>query len=61
MATHDELKNEIDIYLSENEKFGKYGYKTSATKARNALSAIMKLSKTRRAEILEEVKAEKEE
>ena len=60
MATHDDLKKEIETYLSENEKFCKYGYKSSATKARNALSSIMKLSKTRRAEILEESKAEKE-
>ncbi len=60
MATHDELKKEMETYLQENEKFNKYGYKSSATKARNALSAIMKLSKTRRAEILEESKAEKE-
>lgn len=60
MATHDELKKEIEAYLYENERFEKYGYRASATKARNALSAIMKLAKTRRAEILEESKAEKE-
>lgn len=60
MTTDDELKKEIETYLEENEKFSRYGFRSSATKARNALSAIMKLSKTRRAEILEETKKERE-
>lgn len=54
MTTHEELKNEIETYLKENEKFTEKGVKASSTKARNALSAIMKLAKVRRAEILEE-------
>lgn len=54
MTTHEELKKEIETYLQENEKFTLKGIKSSATKARNALSNIAKLSKVRRAEILEE-------
>ncbi len=54
MTTHEELKNEIDIYLKENEKFTEKCIKSSSTKARNALSNIMKLAKLRRSEILEE-------
>lgn len=54
MTTHEELKIEIETYLQENEKFTLKGVKSSSTKARNALSNIMKLAKLRRAEILEE-------
>lgn len=54
MSTHEELKNQFEIYLKENERFTEKGIKSAATKARNALSVIAKLSKERRAEILSE-------
>lgn len=54
MSTHEELKNQFEIYLKENERFTEKGIKSAATKARNALSEIAKLSKERRAEILSE-------
>ncbi len=60
MATHDEIKKQIEIYLTENEKFTEKGVKSAATKARNALSALSKLCKERRIEILAE-KAQKAE
>ncbi len=54
MSVHDEIRKQVEIYLTENEKFTEKGVKSSATKARNALSALMKLAKERRQEILEE-------
>ncbi len=54
MAAHDELKKQFEIYLAENGKFTEKGIKSSATRARNALSEIAKLCKERRVEILAE-------
>lgn len=54
MTTHDEIKAQFEIYLSENEKFTEKGVKSAATKARNALLELTKLCKVRRTEILEE-------
>lgn len=52
--TNDELKEQFEIYLKENEKLTEKGIKASATRARKALSEIMRLCKKRREEILEE-------
>lgn len=59
MSVHDEIRKQVEIYLTENEKFTEKGVKSSATKARNALSALMKLAKERRQEILEEKEKKK--
>ena len=54
MSTHDELIAQMEIYVTENAKFVDKGVKSSATRARKALSEIAKLSKARRAEIVAE-------
>ena len=55
--TNDDLKAQFEIYLNENDKFVNKGIKASATKARKALGEIIKLSKERRVQILEEKEA----
>ncbi len=55
--TNDDLKAQFEIYLNENDKFVNKGIKASATKARKALAEIIKLSKERRVQILEEKEA----
>lgn len=54
MSTHDEIIAQMEIYVTENNKFVEKGVKSSATRARKALSEISKLAKARRAEIVEE-------
>jgi 2-hydroxy-3-keto-5-methylthiopentenyl-1-phosphate phosphatase len=54
MSTTDEIRNMMDTFLQENEKFAEKGVKASATRARKALQELGKLIKTRRKEILEE-------
>ncbi len=54
MAVHDDIKKEYETYLAENEKFTEKGIKSSATRARNALSNLSKLCKERRMEIIKE-------
>ena len=54
MSTTDEIQSEMEIYLTENEKFTGKGVKASATRARKALQNLGKLIKARRKEILEE-------
>ena len=51
MSTHDEIVAQMEIYVTENNKFVEKGIKSSATRARKALSEIAKLAKARRAEI----------
>ncbi len=55
--TNDDLKAQFEIYFNENDKFVNKGIKASATKARKALAVIIKLSKERRVQILEEKEA----
>ncbi len=55
--TNDDLKAQFEIYFNENDKFVNNGIKASATKARKALAEIIKLSKERRVQILEEKEA----
>ena len=54
MSTHDEIVAQMEIYVTENNKFVEKGIKSSATRARKALSEIAKLAKARRAEITDE-------
>ena len=54
MSTHDEIVAHMEIYVTENNKFVEKGIKSSATRARKALSEIAKLAKARRAEITDE-------
>ena len=54
MSTHDEIVDQMEIYVTENNKFVEKGIKSSATRARKALSEIAKLAKARRAEITDE-------
>ena len=54
MSTHDEIVDKMQIYVTENNKFVEKGIKSSATRARKALSEIAKLAKARRAEITDE-------
>ena len=54
MSTTDEMKEQMDVFEAENEKFVEKGVKASATRARKALQELGKLIKVRRKEILEE-------
>ena len=54
MSTTDEIKTQMDVYLTENEKFTEKGVKASATRARKALQEMGKLIKSRRKEIIDE-------
>ena len=54
MSTHDEIVAQMEIYVTENNKFVEKGIKSSATRARKTLSEIAKLAKARRAEITDE-------
>ena len=53
MAIHDEIVQLFETYTVESEKFETKGVKAAAARARNSLSEIAKLAKTRRAEIQE--------
>ena len=61
MSTHDEIVAQMEIYVTENNKFVETGIKSSSTRARKALAEIMKLAKARRAEIIEEKEAKDKE
>ena len=61
MSTHDEIVAQMEIYVTENNKFVEKGIKSSSTSARKALAEIMKLAKARRAEIIEEKEANDKE
>ena len=53
MNTHDELLNQLNVYVEENAKFSDKGVKAAAGRARKALNEIRKLAATRRKEITE--------
>lgn len=59
MSTIDKIKAEITNWTNEEAKFEK-GNKAASTRARKALSEVMKLAKQRRAEITEEKEAQAE-
>lgn len=59
METTNQIKEQLDAYLKENEKFEK-GNSAAGTRARKALGELAKLVKTRRNEITEEKNARKE-
>ena len=50
MSTVDAIKNEVNAWANEEAKHAS-GNKSAATRARKALSELMKLAKQRRAEI----------
>lgn len=50
MSTVDAIKNEVTTWANEEAKHAS-GNKSAATRARKALSELMKLAKQRRAEI----------
>ena len=49
--THDKIKEAVEVYLENNEKFADKGNKAAGTRARKALMDLKKLAHTRRAEI----------
>ena len=53
MATHDEIKQAYEAYISESEAFETKGVKAAAARARKALANLSKLIKARRKEIQE--------
>ena len=53
MSTHDELLNQLNVYVEENTKFSDKGVKAAAGRARKALNEVRKLAATRRKEITE--------
>lgn len=59
MDTTSQIKEQLDAYLKENEKFEK-GNSAAGTRARKALGELAKLVKTRRNEITAEKNARKE-
>ena len=59
METTNQIKEQLDAYLKENEKFEK-GNSAAGTRARKALGELAKLVKTRRNEITAEKNARKE-
>lgn len=57
MSNHDNLKQQFEVYLTENEKFTQKGVKASAARARKALQEMSKAIKERRKEITAEKEA----
>ena len=57
MSNHDIIKEQMEVYLAENEKFTVKGVKAASTRARKALQAMSNAIKERR----KEISAEKEE
>jgi hypothetical protein len=53
MTLHDQIKEQMEKYLTESERFDVKGIKGASTTARKALGEIAKLCKSRRAEIQE--------
>ena len=53
MATHEEIVQSYNNYLSEHATFEEKGVKAAATRARKALGDLGKLTKDRRKEIIE--------
>lgn len=59
MNTLSQIKEQMEAFLKENEKFEK-GNSAAGTRARKALGEIAKLCKQRRSEITDEKNARKE-
>ena len=57
--TVESIKEQMEAFLSENEKFAS-GNAAAGTRARKALQEMTKLAKARRAEITEEKNSRKE-
>ena len=53
MNTHDELINQLNVYVEENTKFSEKGVKAAAGRPRKALNEVRKLAALRRKEITE--------
>ena len=53
MSSHDQIVEQVAVYVAENEKFETKGVKASAARARKALGEIGKLVRARRKEIQE--------
>lgn len=51
--THDQIIENLNVYIEENQKFSDKGNKAAATRARKALLEIKKLCGDRRKEIIE--------
>lgn len=56
-ATHDQIVEAFNTYISENERFTTKGVKASAARARKALQEMSKGIKERRKEITAEKEA----
>lgn len=56
--THDQIIEQLNLYIEENQKFFDKGNKSAATRARKALLEIKKLCQLRRTEIIEAKKAQ---
>ena len=53
MSSHDQIVEQVAVYVAENEKFETKGVKASAARARKARGEIGKLVRARRKEIQE--------
>jgi hypothetical protein len=53
MTNHDQILEQIEVYVKEHASFEEKGVKAAAARARKALGEIGKLTKSRRAEIQE--------
>jgi hypothetical protein len=51
MSTHDLIREQFEIYITENAKFESKGVKVAGTRARKALNELQKLTRIRRKEI----------
>ena len=49
--THEQIKEAVEVYLENNEKFTDKGNKAGGTRARKALMDLKKLAHERRKEI----------
>jgi hypothetical protein len=53
MTNHDQILEQLEVYVKEHAAFEEKGVKAAAARARKALGEIGKLTKSRRAEIQE--------
>lgn len=51
MNTHDQIREQFEMYIAENAKFEDKGVKVAGTRARKALNELTKLARVRRKEI----------
>ena len=51
MNTHDEIREQFEMYIAENAKFEEKGVKVAGARARTALNELTKLARIRRKEI----------